>query len=143
MNRERGSILMLIMALMVILSFSVSAEQQKTLTGHMEGLNCILYGNLCPVDELDPRIDLETDFVLYLDSGEYYLLPNIPRSVKAKYIGKAIRVTGEVNIKYKAVTVDNLELKRAGGYRIVWSKWSQVDPWQEWKEDFFDGETSH
>ena len=39
----------------------------------------------CPADNLDPHMALVTDFVLFLGKGsEHYLLPNIPRSVKAQ-----------------------------------------------------------
>lgn len=131
--------LLLTIALAITVPFQVDGAQQKTLEGHMEGLNCVFQGHLCPVDNLDPHIALEPDFVLYRENVEYYLLLNIPRVVKAKYVGKPIRVTGEVQVKYKAINVDKLEVKRSGKYKMVWSKFSQASEWERWKKEFHEG----
>lgn len=139
MNRKKNIVLILVMVLLIAAPLTVAAVQMQTFEGHMEGLNCIIHGQLCPVDNLDPHIALESDFVLYLANDNHFLLPNIPRVVKAKYVGKAIRVTGEVNAKYKTIKVDKLEVKRGGSYKVVWSKWSQMEEWERWKKEFYEG----
>ena len=65
---------------------------------------------------------LEPDFALILNDGNYWLMPNIARHVKAKYVHNAIRVTGDLNSKYNSIEVDKLEVKKNGSYATVWSK---------------------
>ena len=139
MDRKKIIALVFVMVLGLSAPLAVDAAQTKTFVGHMEGLNCVIHGHLCPVDNLDPHIALESDFVLFLATDEHYLLPNIPRVVKAKYVGKPIRVTGEVTEKYRSIRVDKLEVKKSGNYKTVWSKWSQVEEWEKWRKEFYEG----
>jgi len=71
---------------------------------------------------LDPHLMLEPDFALIVHDGNYWLMPNIARNVKAKYVHSAIRVTGDLNSKYNSIDVDKLEVKKNGSYTTVWSK---------------------
>ena len=136
MNKKKRVILTLFLSTALLMPVAVTAAQ--TVEGHLEALDCIIYGKPCPVDYLDPHISLVSDFVLFLGkSDEHYLLPNIPRKVKEKYIGSAILVTGEVNTKYKAITATKLEVKRSGVYKIVWSSKSEPDDWARWREEFY------
>jgi hypothetical protein len=100
----------------------VGANAAKTIEGWMQGFNCVAHGHQCPIDTLDPHLMLEPDFVLLLNDGEYWLMPNIARIVKAKYVNKAIRVNGDLNSKYKSINVDKLEVKLEGSFKTVWSK---------------------
>jgi rRNA processing protein Gar1 len=59
--------------------------------------------------------------------------------VKAKYIGKAIRVTGEVNKTYRAIKAKKLEVKKNGSYKIVWPRESKRDDWKKWQKEFHKG----
>jgi hypothetical protein len=140
MKREMLTISILIIALAIVSTSSVNAGQKQTVEGHMEGLNCIIDSHVCPVDNLDPHIAFEPDFVLYQGGTNYYLLLDVPRVVKARHIGEKIRVTGEVKTKYKAIRVDAIEVERSGKYKKVWSKSSQ---WNEWKKQFYRGTSEH
>jgi len=138
MNKNRKFLLTLFLSAALLMPVAVSAAQ--TVQGHMEALDCILYGKPCPIDNLDPHMALVTDFVLFLGKGsKHYLLPNIPRNVKAQYIGKAIRVTGEVNRKYRAIKAEKLEVKRSGSYKTVWPRESKRDDWEKWLKEFHQG----
>lgn len=137
---DKKKTVMLTMFLSAALLMPVAVNAAQTVEGHLEALDCIIYGKPCPVDYLDPHISLVSDFVLFLGkSDEHYLLPNIPRKLKEKYIGSAIRVTGEVNTKYKSINAKKLEIKRSGVYRIVWSSGSQPDDWARWRDEFYGG----
>jgi len=100
----------------------VVARASKTVEGWIQGYNCVVHGHRCPIDTLDPHLMLEPDFALIVDNGNYWLMPNIARNVKAKYVHSAIRVTGDLNSKYNSIDVDKLEVKKNGSYTTVWSK---------------------
>jgi hypothetical protein len=139
MNRKQKIILLIILITLAYIT-PVAVDAAQTVEGHMEALDCIIHGKPCPTDNLDPHMALVTDFVLFLGKGsEHYLLPNIPRNVKAQYIGKAIRVTGEVNKTYRAIKAKKLEIKRSASYKIVWSRESKRDEWEKWQKGFYRG----
>ena len=116
--------ILLIVMLIIALAFiaPVGAGAAKTVEGRMQGCNCVVHGHRCPVDTLDPHLMLESDFVLLVNDDNYWLMPNIARIVKAKYVQDAIRVTGALNPKNKSIDVDKLEDKKNGAFKIVWSK---------------------
>lgn len=138
MNKNRKFLLTRFLSAALLMPVAVDAAQ--TVEGHIEALECIMYGKPCPVDNLDPHMAPVTDFVLFLGKGsEHYLLPNIPRSVKAQYIGKAIKVTGEVNKTYRTIKANKLEVKRSGSYKTVWPRESKRDDWEKWQKEFHGG----
>ena len=111
---------------------------EKTLSGRLEGLNCIYVADLCAIDNRDPHIALELDFVLLLEKGDHYLLVNVPREVKIQFFGKAIEVTGDVKEEYRAVTVQILKVKEGGRYNKVWSPQTEARDWKEWRRRFYE-----
>jgi hypothetical protein len=139
MNRKKKIIVLIILTTLAYIT-PVAVDATQPIEGHMEALDCIIHGIPCPTDNLDPHMALVTDFVLFLGKGsEHYLLPNIPRNVKAQYIGKAIRVTGDVNKTYRSIEAKKLEVKRGGSYKIVWSRESKRDEWEKWQKEFYEG----
>jgi hypothetical protein len=136
MNRITRNTLVLAIVMVFLLPLSVDAGQNQTIEGRMEGLDCVLEGHVCPVDHLDPHITYEPDFVLHQGGTKYYLLLDVPRVVKARYVKSKVRVTGEVKAKYSAIKVDTLEVEQAGKFKKVWSRSSQ---WEEWKKRFYRG----
>lgn len=140
MNRKKKIIVLIILITLAYIT-PVAVDAAQTVEGYMEALDCIIYGKPCPTDNLDPHMALVTDFVLFLGKGsEHYLLPNIPRNVKAQYIGKAIRVTGEVNKTYGTMTAKKLEVKRNELYKTVWPRESKRDDsWEKWQKEFHGG----
>ncbi len=72
----------------------VSAGEKVELEGVIQGAKCTHYQVECFND--DNHIALEPDFVLVIPSGEYYFLPNLNRSVKARHAYKNVRVHGEL-----------------------------------------------
>ena len=136
MNKITGNTFMLAIVMAFLLPLSVDAGQKQTIEGHMEGLDCVVEGHTCPVDNLDPHIAYEPDFVLHQGGTKYYLLVGVPRVVKARYVKSKIRVTGDVKTKYNAIKVDKLEVEQAGKFKKIWSRSSQ---WEEWKKRFYRG----
>ena len=127
----------LVFALALAFVAPAGAYAAKITEGWLQGFNCVRHGHQCPVDAMDPHLVLEPDFVLLLKDGDYWLLPNIARIVKAKYVHKAIRVTGDLNPKYKSIEVAKLEVKLDGSYKTVWSKKMMMEEWQKRQEEFY------
>lgn len=114
------------------------AKAATTIDGWMQGFNCVIHGHKCPVDSLDPHLALESDFVLYLDGGEYFLLPNIDKIIKAKYVHQEIRVTGKRNPKYATIEVNTLQVRDGNGFKTVWSKKMAREEWEKRQKEFYE-----
>lgn len=99
----------------------------ESIAGKMNGLNCAITGYVCPIDKRDPMVALEADFVVQKPDGEYYLIPNIDRAVKARYALEDVVVTGKVNSQYRTIQADTLEVKQNGGTKVVWSQEAQEE----------------
>ena len=114
--------LTLLSALAALLLPLAASAETVTLTGKMNGLNCVLTGYVCPVDKKDPVKALETDFVLQTPDGKFYYLTNLSRDVKATYFLDSVEVTGNLNEKYDAIQVDALKVFQGNAYKTVWSQ---------------------
>ena len=113
----------LIIALSVSMSFMVPTTgmtaELVTYEGTIQGLNCIHYQEKCPEEDLDMYTALEHDFVLLLPDGRHFVLPNLDRGIKTRYLTKDVRIRG----KQKGTTlwVENLEVKEGQRYRLIWN----------------------
>lgn len=105
---------------LIVPTVAFATTHTATLRGTIEGALCVLNGKKCPAHDLDAHLLIENNFVLLASDGKYYYLPNLKRSVKARYMGKNIQVTGSV--KGESIIVDKLEVKEGGKYKVVWSK---------------------
>jgi len=104
-----------LLVVFLLIPLVVNAE---TIKGKLEGLTCLLKGYICPLDKADPMINLEKDFVVVTADGKYYYLSNIGLGLKARHALEVVEVTGEINEKYKSMTVDTLSV----GGKVTWSK---------------------
>jgi hypothetical protein len=113
----------LIIALSISMSLIVPTTgmtaEFATYEGTIQGLNCIHFQQKCPEKDLDMYIALEHDFVLLLADGRHFVLPNLDRGIKARYLTKDVRIRGKQ--KGTTIWVDNLELKEGQRYRLVWN----------------------
>jgi len=97
------------------------ANAKEVLTGKLVGFTSFIHQIEAPVDNKDPRIKLENDFVLLMPNGEYYLLDNVSRNFKIRYFDKTVRVEGRVNNEYRSITVSKLQVDKKGkGFRTVY-----------------------
>jgi hypothetical protein len=69
------------------------AAERVTYEGTLKGASCVHYKKKCPED--DAHIALEHDFVQLLPDGHKYFLPNLNRAIKARYVAKDVRISGE------------------------------------------------
>jgi hypothetical protein len=132
----------LILSLLVsaVLMLPLMAQAAERIEGKMNGLQCAITGYVCTIDERDPMIALESDFVVQQPDGEYYIIPNIDRALKAKYFLEEVAVVGDVNERYKSVTADEFLVKQPDGtYLQVWS----VEREQQQREQLYGPSPSH
>lgn len=74
----------------------------STVEGMVQGLNCVLYGKLCPVDKNDPHLAAESVFVVFSDKNDYKIVANLNRMILSRYLGHKVRVKGDVTPYSKA-----------------------------------------
>jgi len=112
----------LIIALSVSMSLMVPitgmTAELVTYEGTIQGLNCIHYQQKCPEEDLDMYIALEHDFVLLLPDGRHFVLPNIDRGIKTRYLTKDVRIRGQQ--KGTTIWVEKLEAREGQQYELIW-----------------------
>jgi hypothetical protein len=108
----------------------VSAGERVQLEGVIKGAGCTHFQVECKTD--DNHMALEADFVLVMPDGEYYFMPNVYRSVKARHAYKNVRVHGERRRQeiwvHKLVDLDPNPKKRARS-KSTWDWWANDDFW--------------
>ena len=112
----------------LIIALSVSMSLMVPITGMtaelviyegtIQGLNCIHYQQKCPEKDLDMYIALEHDFVLLLPDGRHFVLPNIDRGIKTRYLTKDVRIRGQQ--KGTTIWVEKLEAREGQQYELIW-----------------------
>lgn len=113
-----------IITIALILPGAANAKSHvKTIKGTIEGALCAIEGEVCPPEDLGVHLITEVNFVLRVSADKYYYLPNLNRTIKARYAGKNVRITGKV--KGESIIVDTLESKEGGKYKLIWSKEKQ------------------
>ena len=96
-----------------------------TLTGSIQGFNCVTQGKVCPVGMEDPVIAAENVFVLLVDAakGDYYFVPNLDRGILTRHINTQVKIDGDVNNKLKSVRATDLYVMAADKkWKKVWSR---------------------
>ena len=90
-----------------------------SLTGSIQGFNCVTQGKVCPIGMEDPVIAAENVFVLLVDAakGEYYFVPNVDRGILARHINEQVTIDGNVNAKMKSIKATSITIKG----KKVWS----------------------
>jgi hypothetical protein len=96
-----------------------------SVTGSIQGFNCVTQGKVCPIGMEDPVIAAENVFVLLVDAakGDYYFLPNVDRGILARHINEQVKVDGAVNAKMKSIKATDIytmDAKKA--WKKVWSR---------------------
>jgi hypothetical protein len=95
-----------------------------SLTGTIQGLNCLTEGKICPVGKEDLVIAAESVFVLLVDAakGDYYIIINANRNVITRHFNEQVKLDGEVDAKEKSISASNLyTLDKNKKWQKVWS----------------------
>lgn len=91
-----------------------------SVTGSIQGFNCVTTGKVCPIGKEDPVAAVENVFVLLVDASkdDYYFVPNVDRAVLARHLNTQVTIDGTVNAKMKTIKATDIS---AGGKKV----WSQ------------------
>jgi hypothetical protein len=108
----------IILASVIGLSGAAWAGQVE---GSIQGFQCVTSGKTCPIDKEDPVIAVERLFVLFTDDGNYLFVPNLDRAILARHIAQRVRITGDIDTKYKAIKAQSLEVMKNETWTMVWS----------------------
>jgi hypothetical protein len=106
----------------VLGALSLQPVSAETLSGWINGHDCAEQAHACPIDKLDPHVQLESDFVLVVGDEEYYFLTNLSRDLKVRHVLDKVMVVGDVNKKYNSVDVSELKVREGDDFKTVWSK---------------------
>ena len=107
----------------------VGANEKVKLEGEIRGAKCTHFQVECFND--DNHIALEPDFVLVMPNGEYYFMPNLSRSVKARHAYKNVRIHGE--LRNQELWVDRLvdvDKTKGGRSKSTWDWSYQEEFWE-------------
>ena len=104
-----------------ILFMPLVSTASETITGKIVGFNSLIHGKESPTDIDDPHINFEPDFVILLKDGTHYLIPNIPIHVKRQYIYKSAKITGNINVKHRSITAEELKVRGKRKFKVVWT----------------------
>ena len=107
----------LILIFTLAVSASLAAEEHVSYEGTLQGASCVHFKKKCPED--DAHIAIEHDFVLLLPNGDHYFLPNLNRAIKARYVGRPVRIKG--TMEHHEIWVERLDVKKGDAYAGVWS----------------------
>lgn len=99
---------------------AMGAEQR--IEGIVQGYTCVTRGISCPTDQEDAVIASERIFVILTDDNDYYFVPNLDRAILARHIIRRVRVTGDVDKKYKSVRARVFEVRRDDAWKMTWTK---------------------
>ena len=108
------------MVLIGVTMWGASSASAGTVEGTVQGLNCVLYGKVCPVDYADPHVSAENVFVVLSSKDNYFFVPNIDRAVMSRLLAQKVRITGDLKTKYNAIIASQLEVESNGKYKIRW-----------------------
>jgi hypothetical protein len=109
-----------------------------SITGSIQGFNCVTQGKVCPIGMEDPVIAAENVFVLLVDAakGDYYFIPNVDRGILARHINEQVKVDGTVNAKMKSIKASDIYTMDA---KKAWKKVWSVDLEDKIYKDIFGG----
>jgi hypothetical protein len=95
-----------------------------SITGSIQGFNCVTQGKVCPIGGEDPIIAVENVFVVLVDAakGDYYFVPNVDRGIMARHINQMVKVDGTINAKTKSIKASDLYVQDANkAWKKTWS----------------------
>jgi hypothetical protein len=81
-----------------------------SVTGSIQGFNCVTQGKVCPIGKEDPVAAAENLFVLLVDAstGDYYFIPNVDRAVLARHLNTQVTIDGAVDKKMKTIKATDI-----------------------------------
>jgi hypothetical protein len=126
MKMKRTALSVLVVLMLAIAPLTAFAAETQ-LEGSVQGFTCVTQGKICPVGKEDPMAGVERVFVLLTSGNDYYFIPNVDRAILARHLNDRIRVTGELNGKYKSINATKIEVMKKGMWERVWGTADELD----------------
>ncbi|MDA8125097.1 MAG: hypothetical protein M0009_07930 [Deltaproteobacteria bacterium] len=108
-----------LMIIGLVLMMAPAMVMAASISGSVQGFQCVTQGKVCPVGMEDPVAAVENVFVVLVDAakGDYYFVTNVDRAVMARHINQTVKVDGTVNAKLKSIKATDIFV----GSKKVWS----------------------
>lgn len=119
-KRIRFIPLVLLLAFVLIPAWAMAGT--GSVEGTVQGFHCVMMGKTCPVGKEDPVIAAERVFVVLTSAGNHYFVPNLDRAILARHVAQRVRVSGDINSKYKSIKAKTFEVWKNGKWKTVWSQ---------------------
>ena len=116
---KRSWLALVVLALVIV---PLTASASGTVEGTIQGFNCVMRGETCPVGAEDPMAAVESVFVVYTKAGKYFFVPNLSPQAMSRHINDMVRVTGTISDKFPSINADKVDLMEKGAWKTVWSK---------------------
>ena len=114
---------MLLLTVLMGMFFVPTLVLAGEVVGSIQGLQCVTTGKTCPIGKEDPVIAAERVFVVLTAEGDYYLVPNLDRAIMARNITEQVKVTGNINKKYRSITAKTFQVWQDDGkWKETWSE---------------------
>jgi hypothetical protein len=104
-----------------VLLLPLYAGAAETVEGTLRGLRCVTDKTGCAESKRDPRIRVQSDFVLVRPDGDFYYIFNIDRDTKMQFVLDTVRVTGEVNERYQSINAQRMQVRKGNTWETVWT----------------------
>ena len=121
MNLSKRNI-SLISAMVLFSVLGVGSDFGSTIEGKIQGLQCVIGGKLCPLDNQDPHIAAEKTFVVVTGPNAYILVPNLDRAIMARHLMSKVRVSGKKSEKYNSIKANKFEVYKNGKWKTAWTQ---------------------
>jgi len=108
--------------ILAMASSAVLAAAPTTITGTIQGFNCVAGKRTCPIGREDALAATEKVFVLLAEDWNYYFVPNLARTIMARHINKQVRITGKLDTQHRSLRAETLEAFEKGQWRQTWSR---------------------
>ncbi|MBI2486365.1 MAG: hypothetical protein HYW01_05295 [Deltaproteobacteria bacterium] len=109
-----------VLAVSLLGSFTAFAAS-TTVEGKINGFIHAMNGYKCPLENMEAHIALEPDLVLVTPDNTIYVIANLKKEIKSRYLCEDLKVTGTVDKEKEIIIADNFEVKKDGKWKTVWS----------------------
>jgi hypothetical protein len=102
-----------------------AAEAMKSVTGSIQGYECVMHNQVCPIGMEDAEAAAENVLVLLVNAekADYYMIPNVSKEVLARHINEQIKVVGYIDNKRNTIWAEEIYK----GAKMVWSNKMQQE----------------
>lgn len=96
--------------------------KEISVEGMINGINCFAKGEVCPLSAyFYHHFDIDDTYVFMTDTDVYHIT-NLDKTVMTMFLLKPVRVTGKVEKVSGSILLSELEEKKGGSWKTVWTR---------------------